>query len=900
MRYMTLAGATLMATLLTGCDQSATGTPSPELTGEETSMEQIARNLSIKLEVLQNFQGVDGTLRQQCKRAGGIRAKCSTYRMSLTNSGTELTAGAQDWALYFHSIRRNLALLNSDAFTLEHVKGDLHRLVPSKHFPGLAPGATLPLDILIEERIQFETDFMPRFFVADSAGNALVIENADSNELDNFVLPITANDPLNWKHTADDANTLANAESRFQSHTAAGNHTSVGDGWQPRIIPKPLSTTPYSQPPLQLSHGIRVESTVMAESSLDAFNQRLQQLQLAPGGDAAYPVRVAIEPDTFSDAPGGSYRLDAQAQGASVVAYDQAGAFYALQSLLALVDAEKRTLAQARVEDAPRFQYRGMFLDVGRNFHSKDVVLKLLEQMSAYKLNRFHFHLSDDEGWRLEIPGLPELTDIGGKRCFDLSETQCLLPQLGSGPDSNNFGSGFYTIEDYIEIVRFAAARHIEVIPEFDTPAHARAAIVAMEARYKKYRESAPEKASEFRLIDPDDDTEFLSVQFYNDSYVNPCIDSSYQFVAKLIREVQQMHDAAGAPLTTWHFGGDEAYNLLAFDSFEDAPGSDPEKGDVVASARQQPWSGSPLCQKLVADGAVESIDALGNYFAGRVSAIVNDAGIQTMGAWYDGLKHIEDPEKDLSTTNNYINSWAPAFGDGGDKSHRLASRGFGVVQSHSDHLYFDMPYEMDPKENGYYWASRTSDTRKVFGYSPLNTPQMAEVFPDADGHPWTGVAPSAEFAPAVMGIQGQLWSETTRTDEMVEYKVFPRLLALAERAWHKAEWELPPREQKFDRESNLVDKTLLAEDWLSFSAALGNKELYKLDLGGVNYRIPLPGAHVKEGKLNIATPYPGLTVEYYDGRNWQMVTDQTAPESVIALRARSADGKRAGRAVDI
>ncbi|WP_043320716.1 family 20 glycosylhydrolase [Microbulbifer sp. HZ11] len=897
MRTFNLVGAALLASLLSGCDQPGTNVENTMEQSLSTTSERVAGSLSVTLEILKNFQGVSSELRQLCKRSGAIGAKCSTYRMSLNNIGTNLSSGESNWSLYFHSIRRNLVLLNSDAFALEHVKGDLHRLVPTARFPGLAAGQTLHLDILIEERIQFESDFMPRFFVADDAGNTQVIANTDSETLANFVRPITSNDPLNWKHTADDGNTLASAASRYQSHTAAG--TDADDG-STRIIPSPLSSTPYPQPPVTLAAGIHLVNSAIREDSLAAIQSRLQQLKLTETGEAAYPVEIDIQPHTFENAIAGSYRLDARDSGATIIGFDQAGAFYGAQSLLSLVDARQRTLTLARVEDAPRFQYRGMFLDVARNFHSKEVVLKLLQQMSAYKLNRFHFHLSDDEGWRLEIPGLPELTEVGGKRCFDLSETRCLLPQLGSGPDSDNFGSGFYTIADYIDIVRYAAARHIEVIPEFDTPAHARAAIVAMEARYQKYRESAPAQAEEFRLIDPADNTDFLSVQFYNDSYVNPCIDSSYHFVAKLVREVQQMHKTAGAPLTTWHFGGDEAINLRAFDSFEDAPGTDSEKGDVAAASRQQPWSGSPQCQRLVENGTVESIEKLGNYFATRVSEIVSDAGILTMGAWYDGLKNIDDPQTELSTRNNYINSWAPAFGDGGDKSHRLASRGFGVVQSHSDHLYFDMPYEMDPQENGYYWASRNSDTRKVFGYSPLNTPQLAEVFPDADGKPWSGKSPNADFAQSVMGIQGQLWSETTRTDEMVEYKIFPRLLALAERAWHKASWEIDPDGQVFDERSNRVDTKQLADDWLAFSAALGNRELYKLDLGNVQYRIPVPGAAIEGDRLKVATPYPGLTVEYFDGARWNPVTENTAPESVISLRVRSADGKRHGRNLEL
>lgn len=92
--------------------------------------------------------------------------------------------------------------------------------------------------------------------------------------------------------------------------------------------------------------------------------------------------------------------------------------------------------------------------------------MRLIDQMSRYKLNKFHFHLTDDEGWRIEIPGLPELTEVGSQRCHDLTEQKCLLPQLGSGADNNNMGSGYFTRDDYIEILRYAKDRNIEVIPK--------------------------------------------------------------------------------------------------------------------------------------------------------------------------------------------------------------------------------------------------------------------------------------------------------------------------------------------------------------------------------------------------------------------------------------------------
>jgi hexosaminidase len=126
-----------------------------------------------------------------------------------------------------------------------------------------------------------------------------------------------------------------------------------------------------------------------------------------------------------------------------------------------------------------------MQTDVARHFRSPETLKKLVDQMSAMKLNVLHLGLTNDEGWRLEIgpagadrrrqPALPRRV-----------ETKCLMPQLGSGPTSDNQGSGFYSKADYIDLVRYAKARGVTVIPEINMPAHARAAVVSMEARYKR------------------------------------------------------------------------------------------------------------------------------------------------------------------------------------------------------------------------------------------------------------------------------------------------------------------------------------------------------------------------------------------------------------------------------
>ena len=183
-----------------------------------------------------------------------------------------------------------------------------------------------------------------------------------------------------------------------------------------------------------------------------------------------------------------AYRLTIAADsGIAIVGNSAAGVAYGLQTLrdlLPLPGAEEPSLPELSITDAPRFGYRGFQLDVARNFQSKQVVFKWLDLMARYKLNKFHFHLTEDEGWRLEIAGLPELTSIGAVRGHSAKPGVRLQPAYGSGPDADDpHGSGYYSRADYIEILRYAAARHIEVIPEIEMPGHPRPAAQACRAR---------------------------------------------------------------------------------------------------------------------------------------------------------------------------------------------------------------------------------------------------------------------------------------------------------------------------------------------------------------------------------------------------------------------------------
>jgi hexosaminidase len=545
---------------------------------------------------------------------------------------------------------------------------------------------------------------------------------------------------------------------------------------------------------------------------------------------------------------------------------DNAGAFYAVQSLLSLLPAGSAAqfdIPKLAVSDSPRFTWRGMHYDMGRNFHGKAVTLRLIEQMGRYKLNKLHLHLTEDEGWRLQIPGLPELTDVGASRCFDLTETQCLLTQLGTGPSKSGSGNGYYTREDFIEILKFAAVRHIEVVPEIDMPGHARAAIKSMQARYKKLLAAGQKAAAEqYLLNDPLDKSQYMSVQNYTDNAINVCLPSTYAFAEKVIYELQQMYRAAGLRMVTFHMGGDEV-----------------GKGA---------WEQSPACNALFAKGekGVTGVADLKPYFVSKIADITNSRGLDLAG-WEDGLMY--DPtntfnRKQFANEKVYANAWDNIWEWGvADRAYRLANAGYQVILSPGTHLYFDHPYEPNAEERGYYWATRYSDTAKVFGFMPDN--YYANADKTREGVAITNLdalvgreLPKLNKRENVVGIQGQLWSETVRTPAQFEQMIYPRVIALAERAWHKSDWE----GDKPNTSSRL-------QEWADFSNTLTAKELPKLASKGSGFYLPPPGGIIKNGELLANVGYLGLKIEYSldQGASWLVYKGAVAVgEQSVLLRS--------------
>ena len=225
----------------------------------------------------------------------------------------------------------------------------------------------------------------------------------------------------------------------------------------------------------------------------------------------------------------------------TIEASDEAGIFYAKQTLKQWGN----IIPCATLTDYPDLHHRGIMLDVVRNYYPADSIFRILDVMAYHKLNVLHFHLTDDEAWRLEIPGLPQLTDIGSKRGYTTDESKCLLPMYCGGwdPNANTTANGYITREKYIELLRYADERHIRVIPEIDMPGHMRAAKKAM-------GNLLTDSAFDARI--------YKSAQNYTDNVIDVTKPYAIEFIDHVVTEIVKMHEEAGQPLTILNIGGDE------------------------------------------------------------------------------------------------------------------------------------------------------------------------------------------------------------------------------------------------------------------------------------------------------------------------------------------------------
>ncbi|MCC8424901.1 family 20 glycosylhydrolase [Mucilaginibacter sp. UR6-11] len=817
--------------------------------------------------------------------ANGINLKWETIENNYNNKpqahaaltfsmqkGTWLPA--KGWKIYFNFDEPLVPESITGNIEVTHVNGDLYYFSPNSNFTGIKASDSLRIEMVALNWLTNVSDTPQGFYLVwDKApGKAYALKTP-------FLIPSTQSKQLN--RTPTDLVAASNPALLFEQNKTIRN---ISADSLVKIFPTPDSYEPINST-FKLDGGANIIANSLFKNEAALLRTGLAKLLITTTAVKDPNRKIKL---IYKVMPAEAYELSVDNNAVTISASSGAGIFYGIQSFKTLLPAAAWRRPQKiillpglNVADKPRFSYRAVMLDVARNFQPKKEILKLLDVMALYKLNVLHFHLTDDEGWRLEIPALPQLTAVGGKRGHSINEHQNLQPSLGSGPSvRNTSGTGFYSKADFIAILKYATQRHITVIPEIEGPGHARAAIKAMDARYNFYvSQNKPQLATQYLLRDLKDSSKYSSVQYYTDNVIDVSLPSTYLFIETVTTQLQQMYSEAGAPLKTIHYGGDE----------------------VPAGV----WEKSPAFFSLMrADTTIKSTDDLWVYYYGKVNKILQDHHLY-LTAWEEvGTKKVMQNGKKISVItpapanqNIHLEVWNNVLGWGSeDLAYKLANNGYKVILSPVTNLYFDMAYNKAFDEPGYYWGGY-ADVDRPFSFIPYdyfkNTTKgrMGETlnpvaFAAKERLTATGIA-------NIIGLQGALWAETLKSPQRMEYMLLPKLLGLAERAWAKnPHWAVET--------DTLKSKALYQQAWSNFVNVLGKHELPRLNYyaGGFNYRIPSPGAIVENGQVVVNTQLPGLKIHYTtDGTepsaNSQVYTGPIKNKGIIKLAIFDSTGRQ-------
>jgi hexosaminidase len=765
------------------------------------------------------------------------------------NSDIDLTD--KNWALFFNMAPRPiLENKTPQAADIQHINGDWYKLVPNENFE-LDEGDTLVINYRGTEAVIKETDRpLGLYFVFyDELGEeAGIVEVSDYS-----IVPFTKPEQINRTH--EDAEPIPTPAWNFTNNRSLKE---VEESEVLTIIPSPRQTQ-VGRDSVELTNafeiyyrkGLENEAKYLAASLKEVTGTEFTLTTTQPDSEC---ITLALGGAGSSPE---SYQLRINGRGIQITGRGAAGVFYGVQSLRSLIPIrsyqhENKTilLPHVSVEDSPRFGFRGVHLDVSRNFQTKETILRLLDLMSFYKLNRFLFYTTEDEGWRLEIPGLPELTTVGATREHTYAmEAPVLHPAYGSGPfaeASGKYGHGYYSRQDFIEILRYATARHIKVIPELNFPGHARAAIKAMEARHDRLMKEGKEfEANEFRLIDPDDRSVYLSAQGYKDNVVCVARESTYRFYVKVVNEINSMYREAGLEMDEFHSGGDEV----------------PEGA----------WTQSPMAAELMKKNPeIRDPKNLQTYFFRELIDRLAPLKLEIDGWEEVGLLKTPDgryfPNREFADKNVKLFIWNNLFDY--DLGYRMANAGYNVVLCNVSNFYFDLAYSKDPQEPGLYWAGFVN-TKNAYAFAPYDMfkttnknsmGQKIDLESGGGGGAQRAIVEhlTPEGKKNIVGVEAQVWSETIKGRDMMEYYMLPKLVGFAESAWApERRWETI--KDKTEREDRIQ------HDWTIYAQTLAKKELPRLSYlnKGYNYRIPPPGCIIDGDTLKVNVEYPGLIVRY-------------------------------------
>lgn len=594
--------------------------------------------------------------------------------------------------------------------------------------------------------------------------------------------------------------------------------------------------------PLKSKYSINIDESLNLDSNLIvSLLDEVTEIDIKEN-DSINDIYVNYVDDLNEE----SYILNINQDKILISASDRAGALYAIQSLkqIFLVSKLENTpIKNLIVNDSPRFSYRGMLLDISRNFYGPEKIKQIIDYLSFFKINHLDFRITDDEGWRLEIPGLEELTEVGSKRAYTKDEFENLIPMYGSGPDTDSSGSGYLSRVEFIDILKYANQRNITIIPQISFPSHARSAIISMNARYQKYMKLGNiVEAEKYLLIDPEDKSEYYSAQGFNDNIACICRESAYTFYDKVIDEVYLMYKDAGVKFQKFGVGADE----LPYGA----------------------WQKSPICDKFMDEKSITGdYNALYEMMQRRVYNKLSSYDL-TMTGWDDILLKLTEKNQSETKIKDFFKDddillyvWKNDWGQGRqDMIYKYANLGYKTIMSNSSAFYFDMVDDRDFDNIGLSWSGYAD-------YKDIWTVDVYDIFNDSYGVEKNNISQdyinsseklNPENRENIIGIQSQIWSETIKSEDILDYMFMPNIIVFSQKAWSNDPKWMTISDQGLRRKT-------LQKEWNNFANNIGQRLLPIVDniFEGLKYDLPKPGGVIINDSLFANSAFPGLHIKY-------------------------------------
>lgn len=757
-----------------------------------------------------------------------VEARYFKNTFCLTNNGNKSLA--DNWVIYFNQTPIYYQQPINAPLEIECIGSTYYKMYPTEHYQALAPGETLSFTILSEGNV-INVSSVPEgayIVVTDEKGKMLQPQNIPI-EIGLFT------PDAQWVHSKNsfpyaDGNYLYKQNDDFSKSVDCDILSLFPT---PKKVEKTGGVSTFSP-----KVGLKFDG-VFKEEALLLKKQLTSQLgcTVSDKDEETIIELKKTELPATCQCPDEYYEIVIKNNLLTLKANDAHGIFNACQTLVALLDNMKLAsspLPNLHITDYPDMGHRGIMLDVARNFTKKTDLLKLIDMLSFYKMNVLHLHLSDDEAWRVEIPGLEELTEIASRRGHTTDELTCLYPAYAWGwneADTTSLANGYYSRSDFMDILKYAKERHIRIIPEIDIPGHSRAAIKAMNARYRKYIDADQSKAEEYLLIDFADTSQYLSAQNFTDNVINVAMPSTYRFLEKVIDEIGRMYQDAGVELPAFHVGGDEVPEGI--------------------------WEGSSICRTFMKEHGLAKIRDLKDYFLEQILEMLDKRNIQAVG-WQDIVMKPDNTVNEHFRNSKVLNyCWNTIPEQGGDEvPYKLANAGYPIILCNVGNFYLDMAYCYHVEEPGLRWGGYV-DEYVTFDMLPFDIykslrrnlkGESVDVKTASNGkQPLT-----KEGYKNIKGLSGQIWAETIRSFEQIEYYLFPKVFGLAERAWNaQPSWALSP------------DSKVYADAKRKYNAGIVTYELPRLAKLGINFRVSPPGIIVKDGLLFVNTTNPNAVIRY-------------------------------------